>query len=277
MRLTPMPDGHRLATWTTGSPGAHPPVVLVHGGPGLWDYLAPLAALIDDLTLVHRYDQRGCGRSDIGGPYSMSQYVADLDALRAAAGYDRWTVIGHSFGATLALAYASGHPSHTAGLGYVSGVGIGDWQTPFMRERARRGRPFAARLGDLEERTVRTAAEETEWRQLHWATDYADATQGIELARPMAEVDLAINTRANKALTFTDEDCVAWAASVTCPVTFIHGTEDPRPLDNARQLADATRGAQLRPVRRAGHLPWIEQPDEVAAPLRTLVTATHDG
>ncbi|WP_052710912.1 alpha/beta fold hydrolase [Pseudofrankia sp. DC12] len=53
-------DGTRL--WTEVS-GGGPPVVLGHGGPGLWDYLAPVAALLDDVFTVIRFDQRGCGRS----------------------------------------------------------------------------------------------------------------------------------------------------------------------------------------------------------------------
>jgi pimeloyl-ACP methyl ester carboxylesterase len=39
------------------------PVVLLHGGPGLPDYLSPVAELVEDLTVVRRYDQRGVGGS----------------------------------------------------------------------------------------------------------------------------------------------------------------------------------------------------------------------
>ena len=56
-------DGVRLWTATTGTPTAAPPVVILHGGPGLWDDYAVLADVLDDLTVVHRFDQRGCGRS----------------------------------------------------------------------------------------------------------------------------------------------------------------------------------------------------------------------
>jgi pimeloyl-ACP methyl ester carboxylesterase len=38
-------------------------IKMVHGGPGVPDYLAPVAGIIDDLCPVHRYDQRGTGGS----------------------------------------------------------------------------------------------------------------------------------------------------------------------------------------------------------------------
>jgi proline iminopeptidase len=42
-------DGAEL--WTAVS-GTGPPVVCLHGGRGLWDYLAPLAALLDDMPVT---------------------------------------------------------------------------------------------------------------------------------------------------------------------------------------------------------------------------------
>ncbi|MFI7449348.1 alpha/beta fold hydrolase [Nonomuraea sp. NPDC049714] len=62
-----------------------------------------------DSTVVHRFDQRGCGRSDPSDDQRMDRLVADFDNLRRHWGYDRWIVIGHAFGATFALAYAWTH------------------------------------------------------------------------------------------------------------------------------------------------------------------------
>gem|GEM_PF-3898689 len=47
-------------------------------------------------------------------------------------------MVGHSFGATLAFAYAVAHPDRTVALGYVGGVGVGAWREPYRRERRRR-------------------------------------------------------------------------------------------------------------------------------------------
>jgi proline iminopeptidase len=72
-------SGARL--WTVQQ-GTGPGLVLCHGGPGLRDYLSPVAAMLSDLCTVHRYDQRACGRSDGGGAHTVERNIADLEGLR---------------------------------------------------------------------------------------------------------------------------------------------------------------------------------------------------
>src|SRR5215212_3225320 len=93
-------DGCRL--WAT-STGDGPPLVLCHGGPGMWDYFGDMADLLRDTARVVRWDQRGCGRSQRQGPYSIARSVADLDVVRRHRAGPRTALLGHSWGAHLAL------------------------------------------------------------------------------------------------------------------------------------------------------------------------------
>ena len=78
--LVEVGGGVRLATWTRRDPARDTlPVVLVHGGPGLWDYLGDLAALVEAGT-VHRFPD---GIWMFGGPASMT---ALLDGVQTALG-----------------------------------------------------------------------------------------------------------------------------------------------------------------------------------------------
>ncbi len=86
-------DGCRL--WVADE-GRGTPVVMCHGGPGLWDMTAPLVPLLTGQLRVIRWDQRGSGRSERRGPYSVERSVADLDAVRGQLGLDRMVVCGHS-------------------------------------------------------------------------------------------------------------------------------------------------------------------------------------
>ena len=54
--------------------------------------------MVEDLAEVICWDQRGGGRSDRSGPYSIARFVADLERLRHAHGLERWVVGGHSWG-----------------------------------------------------------------------------------------------------------------------------------------------------------------------------------
>jgi pimeloyl-ACP methyl ester carboxylesterase len=57
------------------------------------DNLEPLAAMLDDLVTVHRFDQRGGGRSTgTGEGQTVAGAVADLEALRRRWGHRRWMV-----------------------------------------------------------------------------------------------------------------------------------------------------------------------------------------
>ncbi|HET9519965.1 MAG TPA: alpha/beta hydrolase [Candidatus Limnocylindrales bacterium] len=97
-------DGTRIAA---GREGSGPPVVLVHGAIGdrtSFRLLAPLLAARFEVLTV---DRRGHGASgDSGGAYAIEQEFADVaevvDSLAEPA-----TVVGHSFGATVALGAAA--------------------------------------------------------------------------------------------------------------------------------------------------------------------------
>lgn len=239
----------------------------------LYGTLPPLAEMLSDVTRSYRYDQRGCGESSPSDELTMARYVDDLHELLQCWGHEKVVVIGHSFGATLALAYAAIHAERVAAVGYLSGVGIGDWQAPYRTERNRRAASFADRLAELSAQASRSRQAETEWRQLSWATDYADPIAGIELARSMAKSPFSINLRANRDISFSDADQIDWAAAITCPVTFIHGSLDPRPAANSMMLAAHAPQACKRVVQGAGHLPWTERPADIVGLLRRMVLA----
>lgn len=111
VRMVEVPGG-RLWTGTWGA-GAGTPLVVVHGGPGMPShYLEPLTALAGSRPVV-LYDQLGCGRSDRPDDpdlWTVQRSVAELEAVlttvRQALGRDRVHVLGHSWGAFLALAHA---------------------------------------------------------------------------------------------------------------------------------------------------------------------------
>jgi pimeloyl-ACP methyl ester carboxylesterase len=125
------------------------------GGAALWTARqGDGPALVDDLATVYRYDQRACGRSSGGPPYDVATADADLDALRAHWGLRDWVVAGHSWGATLALAYCLQHPTRARALIYISGTGTDPaWHAEYKANRAARLGPAGRRrLADLEAR-----------------------------------------------------------------------------------------------------------------------------
>src|SRR6202035_2954350 len=111
-------DGHELYVESVGREGGIGAVYL-HGGPG--SGCQPDHRRLFDPERFHAvlFDQRGCGRSTpkrSREANTLPHLIADLEAIRTKFGFERWLVVGGSWGATLALAYAQAHPERVSGI-----------------------------------------------------------------------------------------------------------------------------------------------------------------
>ena len=117
-RMLRVGDGHWLYVEEVGAADGIPALFL-HGGPG--SGAQHLHRRLFDPSRFHAFlfDQRGAGRSH---PYlsleanTTQHLIADIEAIRAHFGIDRWLVVGGSWGSTLAIAYAETHPERVSGL-----------------------------------------------------------------------------------------------------------------------------------------------------------------
>ena len=272
--------------WTVRQ-GHGPAVLLCHGGPGLWDYLAPVAAMIDDTATVYRYDQRGCGRSAGGPPWTMDQALDDVDALRRGWNVERWIVIGHSFGATLALAYGLTFPQHVRGIGYIAGTGIdATWHAAYHQEARRR--LTDDEYADLERRKqqyrqargLERYALFRAYAERLWASDVADKHRASVLLADMLNSPWLPNEDANRALGQDASRLMENVAmrdrlqTLLLPTWIVHGEADPRPIRNAQQLAEVLPKAQFVALADCGHWPWAEQPEAFRESIRQFVSHT---
>ncbi|MEU1476429.1 alpha/beta fold hydrolase [Streptomyces sp. NPDC005760] len=259
-------DGIRLWASRSGA-GEGDPLVLCHGGPGLWDMFEDMAALLDDRATVIRWDQRGGGRSQrCAGPWTADRFVNDLDAVRRHFGLDRMALLGHSWGAQLALGYTLARPERVSALVYVSGTGIDPvslWHDSYLES-------LTARLGEDPERLARwreLPRRDPERAILQWTADFADREHALEHARRLADPWFEINHEGNKALnaetrrTWGTPDLRTACASLDVPVLIIDGAEDIRPRWAVDSLEEALPRVRRVVLPRAGHLPWVEDPE----------------
>ncbi|WNV74313.1 alpha/beta fold hydrolase [Geodermatophilus sp. DSM 44513] len=261
-------DGAQL--WTAVS-GSGTPVVLCHGGPGLWDYLTDVAALLDHAHTVIRFEQRGCGRSTgRGGPFTVAQAVNDLDRVRRALGIDRWGVLGHSWGAELGLRYAAEHPEQATAVAYAAGIGAGTtFREAYLAERDRRLGGELPRWRELDSR-IRTPEEEREWCLLQWRPDFSPAGDPAAHAEALWQTRPAgveVNALANRQLSTecTGDDLLALAQDIWAPVTMLLGADDPRPWTATDELLGHLKNARRVVLDHAGHAPWRERPADFQA------------
>jgi proline iminopeptidase len=109
--------------------GRGTPLALMHGGPGL-DYttMLPFKPCAEQNTLIF-YDHRCNGRSTGADVSSMTwdNLTADAEALRQALGFEKWAVLGHSFGGMVALEYALRYPDSLSHLLLIDSCGDIRW------------------------------------------------------------------------------------------------------------------------------------------------------
>jgi proline iminopeptidase len=116
--LLPAGDGHEIYVETVGRVDGIPAVYL-HGGPG--SGCQPDHRRLFDPERFHAvlFDQRGAGRSRPKGrreENTLPHLIADMEMIREKFGITRWMIVGGSWGATLALAYAQAHPDRVTGI-----------------------------------------------------------------------------------------------------------------------------------------------------------------
>jgi proline iminopeptidase len=109
-------DGHRVYWECCGNPAGKPALYL-HGGPGSGFSPGQRRFFNPSAYRVVLFDQRGCGHSrplasapdaDLSAN-TTAHLIADIEALRRLHGIEHWTILGMSWGTTLALAYAQTH------------------------------------------------------------------------------------------------------------------------------------------------------------------------
>ncbi len=215
------------------------PLVLCAGGPGLCDYLGPVSDMIDDLTQVLRFEQRGCGCSEHVPPYDLNTAIADLEALRIHFGFEKWIVAGHSWGANLAIAYALKYSHRVSAIMYISGPGV---------------------------------QNNREWKK---AYNKGKSSVGELVPEFKHAVNLEVNVEGNASWRrfIQRADLFAKIAALQTPILIVYGDEDIRPSWPAEQLANLMPNARFETINGAQHFIWITHANELRKALKGFLQA----
>jgi len=258
------------------------PLLLMHGGPGAdhWTLL-PFRQLADQFTLVF-YDHRCNGRSQ-GCPVSSMTFenlTADADALRKELGYERWAVLGHSFGGHVALEYALRYPGSLSHLVLVDTGGDSRWS------RHNAAGVLASRGCSPEqvELVRRWFNGEFRPRQMPLILMRIGGAYYSRPSLPLVARGLIRGEWRSKmrpeALIFAGRHLLnGWTVmdrlgEVTVPTLIVAGRDDfIFPPEHQRELAAAIPRAQLQLIEGAGHNPHAEQPAEVMRAIRDFLSS----
>jgi proline iminopeptidase len=267
------------------------PLVLMHGGPGLdHSTLLSLQPLADQFTLVF-YDHRCNGRSEGADVTSMTweNLTADADALRQTLGFDKWAVLGHSFGGNVALEYALRYPGSLSHLVLMNTGGDQWWVNQNAPEiLAKRG--YSATAVGAARRFYNGQLTPHEYfstlfkfaRAYLYHSSLFFHPSILALAHRVG-VDPPMKIRPEATIFGYSQLLKGWTVmdrlgEIQTPTLVLAGRYDFLfPPEHQAILADRLPNAELVLIERAGHNPHDEQSAEVIKVVkRFLVTVNPD-
>ncbi len=259
------------------------PLLLMHGGPSL-DHtsLLPLESLADRFTLVF-YDHRCNGRSDGAEVTSMTweNLTADADALRQALGFDKWAVLGHSFGGNVALEYALRYPQSLSHLILMNTGGDQWWVNQNSPELlAKRG--YSARAVEAARRFFNGEITPENYQRtiIKFGTGYFYGMNPLTMALGMLTGPHTVYRP--EALIFGYGQLLkGWSVmdrlgEIRTPTLVAAGRYDFLfPPEHQAILADRLPNAKLVLIERAGHNPQMERTAETIRTIRDFMAAAQ--
>jgi proline iminopeptidase len=255
-----------LAYESYGAAGNATPVIVANGGPGLshiymlqndvWTRLARNRQIVF-------YDQRGTGKSKHVKPdasWGMDAQVADMEAVRAKFGFQKFDLAGDSYGGLLAMAYAAAHPEHIEKL-ILSDSAAPAWKDivrvlpdvfPDVLEQIAAREKSSAGSPDADQRI------RDHFLMLFYSEANRDAyLAGVKDLGSVPQVSAAVQ-KATRTLDLTPE-----LPKFKFPTMVITGRYDMNVTPvTAWNIYKAIPGAKFVVFEKSGHLPSYEEPDK---------------
>jgi proline iminopeptidase len=264
-------DGFDLQYQVFGDKG--PFLVVLAGGPGADPrYMTPV---VNELSTKFRcvlVEQRGTGRSKLktydAKTINFGAYLEDVEALRKQLGDDRLLLIGHSWGAMLALSYAGTHPDRVKGIVSLCSGPTAEEHAEAEEVNVRR-RLLPKQLEAIEALEKRRDKEPAqtflEVQKIMFSAYFWDPAKadfpGVNAEVMMLGYDPGFGS--------LDNYIRSRLSAIQAPVLIIHGRQDAVTEGSAVEAHYLIKGSRLKLINKSGHVPWVEQPEE-------LWKAVHD-
>lgn len=271
--------------------GQQRPMIVLHGGPDFDHlYLLPEMDRFSDLFRLIYYDQRGRGKSAEGvrpEDVTLGSELADLDAVRQHFKLESAALLGHSWGAVLALEYALRHPTRVSQLVLMNPAPVSASDLALLRK------SFLRQLGadmDRQREVLASAAYKvgdpaavTARYRIHFkhglarATDYEKFMKRMEAAFVRQGKDGIVKARAVEERLMLDTwqkdgyDLLPKLSALRIPTLVITGDRDFIPVGISQHIARAIPNATLVTIPNCGHFAYMECASDVRMSLNTFL------
>jgi pimeloyl-ACP methyl ester carboxylesterase len=253
---------------------------LIHGGPGLSDYLEGLGDLLaeqlGEAWSVVRYQQRGLLPSTTQGPFTVEQEVRDLMMVCDGLDGDAIWMLGHSWGGHLAMhaLVAAADRFHGAVMIDPLGAVADGGRRAMFKHFASLLRPAETaewtRLEELSTTRGLSAEQSAVQHSILWPyyfSDPASAPPMLPIRRGPADHWGSIDEH------FEVQTLLQGLRRVSIPTLFLAGTRSPIPYEQSLSSAELMPAAEVV-LLPTGHFPWLECPAETVEPVARFLRNT---
>lgn len=273
--------GEKLYFQKFGSPTKEPPIIVLHGGPGMdQSYLLPqMLELAKDREVIF-YDQRGSGKSSEQpldpSQINMKRFVQDLEAVRKYFGYQKIILLGHSWGGMLAAEYAIAYPQHVDALILLNSVPLtSEGFQEFGKEYARRTVDIQKQLEQMQNSKALQQADPeatAAFYRLMFSKYCFKPKDTQKITLHFTKISAVNTPKIEEIFTTTvlakPYDLRPQLKKLTMPTLLIHGAEDPVPPATAEEIHQALPNSMLVILKNCGHFSFVEQPKECSAAIK---------
>jgi proline iminopeptidase len=274
--------------------GRGQPVIVLHGGPDFdHGYLLPdLDRLKDAFRLIY-YDQRGRGRSAVhvrAEDVTLASDLDDLDKVRQHFGLKAATLLGHSWGAVLALEYAVRHPTRASHLILMNPAPVSASDVAVLRKAYREAlgtdmdrqkeimASAAYQAGDPEAVAARYRIHFK--LALKRPEDYERLMARMRAGFIRQGKEGIVKARAVEDQLYRDTwklpayDLLPKLRGLSIPTLVIVGDHDFIPVEVAEHIAGAIPNAKLVKIKDCGHFTYLERASDVRNALNDFFRRT---
>jgi proline iminopeptidase len=249
------------------------PLIVIHGGPGLTqDYLLPQMQKLARDNFVIFYDQRGCGQStgEVNvNTITIENFVNDIEKIRQSFGYDKVSILGHSWGGFLAMQYALTYPKQVDKLILANSMPASSEELSlFFNEWIYRMAPYKEELNviyqskDFQEGNKEIV--EHLYRLIFQTYCYnPEKAKHLNLRMPATASikGSQVNAILQDNLLGKSFDLHQALRNLTHRTLVIHGDSDPIPALTAQHIHENIKGSKYILMKECGHFPYVEDPD----------------
>jgi DNA-binding winged helix-turn-helix (wHTH) protein/pimeloyl-ACP methyl ester carboxylesterase len=218
--------------------------------------LGPMVQRMSRRFSLLRYDGRGTGLSDREvRAATLDEMVIDLETVVAAAGFNRFALLGMSGGAAVAIRYAARHPDKVSCLVLAAGS---------ARGALHRGDPAITPASvEARARVIQDGwgRQNPAYRQIYTSLLYPGADPAQIQSFNQLQLDAcSAETAAQMVRKLAEFDATADLPLIRCPTLVLHSPHDQVPFAEGRLCATLIPGARFEAFDSPNHLPLPGEP-----------------